>query len=76
MYKSPHHFYSTGGREIGRGQYGKVFESFQTIPGTGTKPKKVALKEQDDFPNSRLEAEIMASLPGHENVCEFFDTRN
>jgi serine/threonine protein kinase len=72
MYKSPHHFYSTGGRIIGSGTYGNVFESFQTIPGTI--PKKVALKVQDDFPNSRLEAEIMASLPEHENVCEFFDT--
>jgi serine/threonine protein kinase len=72
MDKSPHHFYSTGGRKIGCGQCGKVFESVQTKPET--KPKKVALKVVQESAISSREATTMASLPPHPNVCKLFDT--
>jgi len=71
MYKSPRHFYRIGDK-IGSGQYGKVFVSFQTIPGTI--PKKVALKVAQESAISSREAKTMASLPPHPNVCGFFDT--
>jgi serine/threonine protein kinase len=68
---SPRHFYRLGSK-IGKGSFGSVYQGFYTKPG---QPQKiVAIKVLPDSKYSKQEADLMASIRSHPNVCRFLDT--
>ena len=71
MDNSSHHYYDIRGK-IGKGKYGTVHQAFQNKPGC--LPMRVAIKVAPDSKFSKREAELMASIPPHLNICRFLDT--
>ena len=71
MDNSHHHYYDIRGK-IGKGKYGTVHQAFQNKPGC--LPMRVAIKVAPDSKFSKREAELMASIPPHLNICRFLDT--
>jgi serine/threonine protein kinase len=70
---SSYHLYSAPiGKEIGKGKFGKVYVVIQTKPGC--RPMRVAMKVAFDSEVSKREADLMASIPLHPNICMILDT--